>query len=84
MSTSAQCTPVRVRGEWAQTAFSAEFRETPMKWLWLGFAIVWAISVVLDERRRNHAHRVAATGADSPAPPEKAAARALPAAKILS
>jgi hypothetical protein len=23
-----------------------------MKWLWIGFAIVWALSVVLDGRRR--------------------------------
>lgn len=26
-----------------------------MKWLWIGFAIVWAFSVVLDARRRHRA-----------------------------
>lgn len=26
-----------------------------MKWLWLGFGVVWGISVWLDSRRRRHA-----------------------------
>jgi len=24
----------------------------PMKWLWIGFAIVWALSIFVDSRRR--------------------------------
>jgi len=35
-----------------------------MKWLWIGFAIVWAFSVVLDARRRHRAH--VAPDADAP------------------
>jgi hypothetical protein len=34
-----------------------------MKWLWIGFAIVWALSVVLDGRRR--ARTSSATSAES-------------------
>jgi hypothetical protein len=39
-----------------------------MKWLWIAFALVWALSIVLDGRRRGDASR--APRADSrPKPP---------------
>jgi hypothetical protein len=28
-----------------------------MKWLWLGFALFWAISIVVDSRRRDRVAR---------------------------
>jgi hypothetical protein len=32
-------------------------RGTSMKWLWIGFALVWAVSIVLDSRRRDRVSR---------------------------
>jgi hypothetical protein len=43
-----------------------------MKWLWIGFAVVWALSVLLDGRRRTRAS--AAPQEDSE--PERQADRA--------
>jgi hypothetical protein len=28
-----------------------------MKWLWLGFALLWAVSIVVDSRRRDRVGR---------------------------
>jgi len=46
-----------------------------MKWLWIGFALVWALSVVLDGRRRTRASSAARASAD----PEPQAEEPLPA-----
>jgi hypothetical protein len=46
-----------------------------MKWLWIGFALIWALSVVLDGRRRarsasiKRAETPAKPPADNEAPP---------------
>jgi hypothetical protein len=47
-----------------------------MKWLWLGFALFWAISIVVDSRRRD---RVSRTASKPPAPPSRAGDAELPA-----
>jgi len=40
-----------------------------MKWLWIAFALVWALSIVLDGRRRAGVHRAArADRAPEPVP----------------
>ena len=41
-----------------------------MKWLWLGFAVFWAVSIVVDSRRRDRAARNASAAS---APPARAA-----------
>ena len=38
-----------------------------MKWLWLGFALFWAISIVVDSRRRDRVGRNALTASTPPA-----------------
>lgn len=38
-----------------------------MKWLWLGFVLFWAVSIVVDARRRDRVTR------NAPAQPEPAA-----------
>jgi len=47
-----------------------------MKWLWLGFALFWAISIVVDSRRRD---RVARNASKPPAPYEPARDAEVPA-----
>ena len=51
-------------------------RETSMKWLWIGFALVWAISIVLDSRRRD---RVTSNQSAQPEPATRARDAELPA-----
>ena len=41
-----------------------------MKWLWIGFALVWALSVVLDGRRRTRAPATVPK-ASPPEPPDE-------------
>jgi hypothetical protein len=41
-----------------------------MKWLWIGFAIVWALSVVLDGRRRARTSSTSAESDKKSPPPE--------------
>jgi len=40
-----------------------------MKWLWLGFALFWAVSIVVDSRRRDRVAR----GVTAPPEPSKGA-----------
>jgi hypothetical protein len=47
-----------------------------MKWLWLGFAVFWAVSIIVDSRRRDRARRNAST---EPATPARARDPELPA-----
>jgi hypothetical protein len=47
-----------------------------MKWLWLGFALFWAISIVVDARRRD---RVTQNAAGRPEPSKRARDDELPA-----
>jgi len=47
-----------------------------MKWLWLGFALFWAISIVIDTRRRDRVARVVSA---SPEPSTGARENELPA-----
>ena len=46
-----------------------------MKWLWLGFALFWAVSIVIDTRRRDRVARVSAP----PEPSTRARDAGLPA-----
>lgn len=45
-----------------------------MKWWWIAFALVWALSIVLDGRRRRHASAVSRADA----PPEPTSEEPLP------
>src|SRR5262249_36855709 len=47
-----------------------------MKWLWLGFAVFWAISIVVDSRRRD---RVVRSASIASAPPPRSRDPELPA-----
>ena len=49
-----------------------------MKWLWLAFAVFWAISIVVDSRRRDRAGG-RASAAPSPLPQERDPEPELPA-----
>ena len=42
-----------------------------MKWLWIGFALVWALSVVLDGRRRARTTTASREHADPEAHPDE-------------
>ena len=37
-----------------------------MKWLWLGFALLWAVSIVVDTRRRDRVGRNPAPSSEPP------------------
>ena len=43
-----------------------------MKWLWIAFALVWALSILLDSRRRAGAMRVPRAAAEPKPSPDEA------------
>ena len=58
-----------------QVESSGNLRKKTMKWLWIAFALVWALSILLDSRRRAGAMRVPRAAA----PPKPSPDEALPA-----